>query len=247
MNSYRQAKLLRFHLLSKARSAQRALDYSIQGYTLRHAEFSREVYSLDLEGEEHHHRVKELCRELMSGGSATPSEAHFALAALSISNALHVAHSAAIGIAQDTMRLLESPGIQPCAVLEAAGRHVNAAMRTAIIALFAKDVSEAHAALRHKPQLQLRELDSVALHPHIDRWAGAQGDFERSVVRNLREVARQTHEIIDAILFWWDGNSNAAYFGSGSLPVTQQSVATPPAYLSSERAPIPKMIQGCSC
>ena len=101
MHSYRQAKLLRFHLLSKARSAQRALDYSIQGYTLRHAEFSREVYSLDLEGEEHHHWVKELCRELMSGGIATPSEAHFALAALSISNALHVAHSAAIGIAQD--------------------------------------------------------------------------------------------------------------------------------------------------
>src|SRR6516165_7832647 len=130
------SQLLRFHLLAKARLAQRALDYSIKGYSLRYSEFSRSVHSVDLECEGHHHQVKELCRGLMSGGIPKPSDVHLALAALSIGNALHVAHSAAIGIAQDTIRLLESTGIQPCSALEEAGRQVNAAMRIAIIALF---------------------------------------------------------------------------------------------------------------
>ena len=240
------SQLLRFHLLAKARLAQRALDYSIKGYSLRKSEFSRSVHSVDLKCEGHHHQVKELCRGLMSGGIPKPSDVHLALAALSIGNALHVAHSASNGIAQDTARLLESIGIQPCSALEAAGRQVTAAMRIAIVALFAKDLSVAHGVFRHKPRLQLREMNSVALHPHVHRWTGAQGDFERSVIRNLGEVARQTNEIIDAILFWWDGDSHKpAHVGNGSLAVMQQRATTiSPACFSS---PIPKMTQGFSC
>lgn len=244
MHSQRQIRLLRFHLLAKARLAQRALDYSIKGYSLRHADFSRCVHSADHEGEEHHYRIKELGRELISGGVAQSSDAHFVFAALSICNALHAAQSAAAGIAQDTIRLLVSTGIQPCAALESAGRHVNAAMRIAVIALFAEDVSHAHAVLRHKPWLQLRELNSVASHPHIDRWAGAQGDFERSVIRNLGEVARQVHELADAILYWLDSDSYAAHLGSGTRPQRDTPTLT---YASSRAAFLPKVPQRFSC
>src|SRR5438270_602222 len=62
--------------------------------------------------------------------------------------------------------------------------------------------------LRHQEALRFRELTSSALHPHIDRWAGAQGDFERSVIRSLGQVAKQAHEIAEAILFWLEGKLN---------------------------------------
>jgi hypothetical protein len=224
MNSQRQVRLLRFHLLANAKMTQRALDYSIKGYSLRSLEFARHIASADHDGEQHSYHIKELCRELMSGGSASASDAHFAFAALSIGNALHGAQSAAVGIAQDTVRLLESTGIQPCAALDAAGRHVNAAMRIAVIALFASNVSHAHAVLRQKPWVQLRQLNSVAMHPHIDRWSGAQGDFERSVIRNLGEVAKQTHEMADAILFWLDADCYTAARLRGSSPAVGQPV-----------------------
>jgi hypothetical protein len=248
MHSQGQVKLLRHHLLAKARLAQRALDYSIKGYSLRSSDFSRSAHLGDHEGEEQHHRVKELCRELMSRGIAHSSDAHFVFAALGISSALHAAQSAAVGIAQDTSRLLESTGIQACGALEAAGRHVNAAMRVAVIALFARDVSHAHAVLRYKPWLQLRELSSVALHPHIGRWAGGQGDFERSIIRNLTEVAKQTHEIADAILFWLDGDSYKAACASGGSPsAREETEAAALTYISTGRAPIRRMPQGVSC
>lgn len=247
MNLQRKTELLRVHLLAMAKLTQRALDYSIKSYSLRHPDFPRHVHSADHDIDERYHRVKELCRELMSGGIAKSSDARFTFAALCICNALHAVHASSLGMAQDASRLLESTGIQPCAALEAAGWHVNAAMRITVIALFAKDVSHARAVLRHKPWLQLRELNSVALHPHVDRWAGAQGDFERSVIRNLGIIAKQTHEVADAILFWLDvesqtvaSNSNASSYGR------QQQAARPLSYLS-RGISTPKLSPGYSC
>src|ERR1700749_602442 len=108
MNSQRQIQLLRVQLLAMARLSQRALDYSIKGYSLRHLDFSRNVSVSDREIEGHYLRMKELSRELINGGIASATRAPFPLAAVRIRDAPFSTHSAAAEIAQDTVRLLES-------------------------------------------------------------------------------------------------------------------------------------------
>lgn len=234
MNSQRQMQPVRVHLLAMARLSQRGLDYAIKGYSERRPDFSRNVYAANQEIEERHRRLKELCREFMNDGAVAPAEARSAFATFSIGNALHGTHSAAVAIARDTVRLLESSGIQRCAALEAAGRHVNEAMRVAVVALFNEDVGHALTVLQQREQVRLNELNSTAVHPHVDRWAGAQGDFERSVIRNLSEAARHYHEMADAILFWLQAaNSPTPSVNDRSRAVRPQRHDHPLSYLSS--------------
>jgi phosphate uptake regulator len=203
MNSQQQhIHTLRTQLLAMSRLSQRALDYSIKGYEMRNLDFSCHVRTADNEIEEHHRRIKELCRKLMNEGAGNASDSRFAFAAAGINTALHVTYTAAAEIAQDSIRLLESSGIHGCDALERMGQLVNGSMRLCIVALFEKNAAHAENVLRRQGSSPLRELTSIGLHPHIDRWAGAQGDFERSVIRSLTEVAKQAHEIADAILFW---------------------------------------------
>jgi hypothetical protein len=251
MNSQQQIQLLRAQLLAMARLSQRALDYSIKGYSLRQLDFSRHVPAASHEIEEHHRRMKELSCELLNGGIAKSADARFAFAAQSIGNALHAIHSAAMQIAQDTVRLLESTGLQSCLALETTAQDVNASMRLCVVALFEKDAAHAQTVLKHKNQSRFRELNSVALHPHIDRWAGAQGDFERSVIRSLGEAAKQMHEMADAVLFWLERNPCAASIDARhivhGLPVSQQTNAAALSYMASERMPDPKASHSFSC
>jgi hypothetical protein len=252
MNSQQHIHTLRAQLLAMSRLSQRALDYAIKGYALRNLDFARHVPATNGELEEQHRRIKDLSRELMSGGISKPSDSRFAFAAASINTALHVTHTAAAAIAQDSMRLLESSGIHGCAALERMGQLVNGSIRLCVVALFEQDAIHAKTVLRRHEAMRLRELTSIALHPHIDRWAGAQGDFERSVIRSLGEVAKQAHEIADAILFWLEGKSCVAVSTSGkhlSLevpPALQQRDAAPLSYMQSKNTAGPK-ITSFSC
>lgn len=253
MNSQRQIQLLRVQLLAMARLSQRALDYSIKGYSLRHLDFSRNVSTADREIEGHYLRMKELSRELINGGMASSTDARFAFAAVSIGNALLSTHSAAAEIAQDTVRLLESAGIQSCPALEAMAQHVNASMRLCIIALFEKDAAHAQTVLTHTGPWRFRELNSVALHPHVDLWSGTQGGFERSVIRSLGEVDKRLHEMADAILFWLEGDSCAAtsagdrHISHGLPAARQQKSVAAPSFMPSERTPDLKIAHRFSC
>ena len=245
MNSQRQMQPVRVHLLAMARLSQRGLDYAIKGYSERRPDFSKHVHVAEREIEERHRSLKALCREFMNDGTVASSDARSAFAAFSIANALHGTHSAAVAIARDTARMLESSGIQRCSALEAAGLHVNATMRVAVVSLFKQDVGHALTVLQQRDQVWLNELNSAALHPHVDRWAGAQGDFERSVVRNLCEVARHNHEIADAILFWLqaDASTTAASKTERSQAARQQR----PASLSYLAELAPKISRSYSC
>jgi hypothetical protein len=252
MNSQQHIHTLRVQLLAMSRLSQRALDYAVKGYGLRNLDFARHVAAANSELEEHHRRIKDLSRELMNG-SSKPSDSRFALAAASINTALHVTYTAAAEIAQDTLRLLESSGIHGCAALESMGQLVNGSMRLCIVALFDKNAAHAKTVLRLQEAVRLRELTSIALHPHIDRWAGAQGDFERSVIRSLGEVAKQAHEMADAILFWLEGKSCVAVPANGQhlsldVPQTlQQNDAATLSYMQSKSIPGPKITQNFSC
>jgi len=127
-------------------------------------------------------------------------------------------------------------------------RHVNAAVRLCTVALFEENAAQAQIVLRQTERCRFRELSSVALHPHIGRWAGAQGDFERAVIRSLADVAKQTHEVADAILFWLEGHLRTAA-GAGSVlqSARQSESATGLSYLASDRLPAPKLSQSFSC
>jgi Na+/phosphate symporter len=253
MNTQQHIHALRVQLLAMSRLSQRALDYAIKGYALRNLDFARHVPAANGELEQHHRRIKDLSRELMNGGISNPSDSRFALAAAGINTALHVTYTAAVEIAQDSLRLLESSGIHGCAALERMGQLVNGSMRLCIVALFEKDVAHAKTVLRRQEAVRLRELTSIGLHPHIDRWAGAQGDFERSVIRSLGEVAKQAHEIADAILFWLEGKSCIAVSTSGKhlsldlSPALQHNGAATVSYMQSKCTPGPKVTQRLSC
>ena len=254
MNSQQQhIQLLHLQLLAMARLSQRALDYSIKGYEMRNLDFSRHVRTADREIEEHHRRIKELSRELMNAAGSKPSDSRFAFAAASINTALHVTCTAAAEIAQDSIRLLESSGIHGCEALARMGQLVNGSMRLCIVALFEKNAAHAKNVLQRQESLPLRELMSIGLHPHIDRWSGAQGDFERSVIRNLGEVAKQAHEIADAILFWLQEKSCVPVSTSDTRlsfdrpSALQQEDAASLSYMQSRSVPGSKMTQRLSC
>jgi hypothetical protein len=242
MNQQQHIHLLRVQLLAVSRLSQRALDYSIKGYEIRNLDFSRHVPASRCALEEHHSRIKELCRELMSAGIAKPADSRFAFAALTIAAALHVTYAAAVRIAQDTVRLNDS-GIRQSASLERMGQIVNGSMRLCIVALFQQDAEHAETALRHQESLRLLEPPSLASH----------GELEQAVARNLGEVVKQTHEIADAIIFWLEGNSCMAASASDKHksvehpPTQRRQHAAALSYLQPKRSPGPKITQRLSC
>jgi hypothetical protein len=208
MNSQRHVHALRVQLLAMSRLSQRALDYSVKGYELRNLDFARQVGTAESELEKHYHRIKDLCRETVNGGIANDADFRLAFAALSIAAALHVTYSAAAEMARGTIHSLESGGIEKRAQLRQLGQTVNASMRLCVIALFERDAYFARTALGNEKQaLQL------AAGLHTDRRDSIQEDLECTVKRGLMKVAKQTHEIADALLFWLEGN-NMFWVGS---------------------------------
>jgi hypothetical protein len=178
----------------------------------------------------------------MNDGIAKPADSRFAFAAFTIAAALHVTYAAAVQIAQDTVRLTES-GIHQAASLERMGQIVNGSMRLCIVALFQQDAEHAETALRHQESLRLLEPPSIA----------PQEELEQAVARSLVEVAKQTHEIADAIIFWLEGKSCVAASGSDKhisveLPPTRRRQhAAALSYLQPKRTPGPKITQSLSC
>jgi hypothetical protein len=133
------------------------------------------------------------------------------------------------------------------------GRVVNGSIRLCVVALVEENAGHAKAALRRQECLPLRELTCISAHPHIDRWSGAQGDLERSVIRSLTEVAKQAHEMADTILFWLEEQPRMATSVSAKhLPLEFPSARAQAesgafTYLQSKTPPVPKVTQSFSC
>jgi hypothetical protein len=253
MNSQPHIHALRLQLLAMSRLAQRALDYSVKGYELRNLDFARQVGTANNELEELHRRIKNLSREAVNGGIANASDFRFAFAALNVAAALHVTYSTAVEIAQSTMHLLEGGGIEKCAALEKIGQTVNASMRLCIIALFERDACHARTVLRNQQEEAVRLLEfGAGTDSHSDGRVGLQEDFECTVTRGLAEVAKQAHEIVDALLFWLEGNNTSwsvslidVRHRSREVPRAQREDAS--SYIQSRRYIGPKASQSFSC
>jgi phosphate uptake regulator len=202
MKLYQPINVLRVPLLQMSRLSQRALDYSIKGYQLGSLDFSRSVLSTESELEQHHHQIKEICRKLAAQKVTDSSDSRFVLIALRLSSALLTIFRAAVQIAQDTPALLESDRMPRHAALCTLGDLVNSLMRLCLVALFKQEVSYAETVLQSQAVWRRCELvfDSMceADHPTTDK----QDIFEPAIARSLGTVARQTHDMADAILFW---------------------------------------------
>jgi phosphate uptake regulator len=204
--------VLRVHLLALSKLSQQAVDYSIKAYEFRDPDFCRYLCTPDLskpddckikkQAAEHHRRIKDLCRKLIADGMTSQSDFLYASAALEIAAALHLASTAAIQIAKDTLHLLESGSQKKCAALQRVGRLVNGAMRVAVVALFNEDAGHACAVLQSEELVRLCAPGFDGLYGGVDQKILAEGAVELAIARSLGEIGRQARDIAETILCW---------------------------------------------
>jgi hypothetical protein len=222
MDTQEHIQVLRLHLLAMSKLSQRAVDYAIKGYELGSPEFCRHTRRGDVQLYELRHRITDLARrllmhELSSNPKALMDEltadakVRFTMCALRISTALHAACNAAAEIAQNTMLLLEQARVSERAALQRVCCLVNRMMGLCIVALFKKDVQHAEIVLHNRQARRLFEQTfhdlryEIERHNDIDQRTAAPALLELAIARGLNQIARETSEIAEAILFWLEG------------------------------------------
>jgi hypothetical protein len=206
MNVQRRIDVLRIHLLATSRLSQRALDYSIKGYEFGNLDICSHVCHDEHELREHHFRIGQLCRQLMTT-TVTPSDFRFVLATLRLNRAFHAIYRAAVQITQDTTIFLKASPIMKCPALDRLGEFVNCAMRLCIIALFKKDA--AHAEMVLQSQGVWRRCELVFDHSRNNDYRMEAHDvYALAIARNLGVIAKQAHVIADSVLFWLKGSDD---------------------------------------
>lgn len=191
------------------RLSQRALDYSIKGYRLGHVDFSRHARNNELELELQHEKIKTLCRRLIGERNLGFSDFRFALVALRLSRSLNTIYNLTTQIARDTIAYLQNNDTAQCATLDRLGDCVNALVRLCVVALFNEETAHAKAVLQSEGVWRRYELVFDSSHKtSSESWA----IVEIAVVRNLGLIARQAHEMADAILFWLEERADGPGF-----------------------------------
>jgi phosphate uptake regulator len=214
MNTPKQIKDLRVHLLDMSKLSQRAVDYAIKGYRLGSPEFCRHVrYGAHLLGELRR-KITDKCRifflqmdfdsEALMDELALDAEKRFPLSALRICDALHAACTAAAEIAQNTMLLLEDSRVYASAALEKVCSLVSRLMGLCIVALFKKEIHHAEAVLHNRDIARSFEQAFDSLRAD-NRRIDVTADLEFAIARSLGQIARHAQEIAEAIIFWLDG------------------------------------------
>lgn len=211
MHPHEQIRELRVQLFSMLRLSQRALDNSIKGYRLGQLDFSRHARNNELELELQYDKINNLCRRLIGERTLDFCDFRFALVALRISRSLQTIYNLTTQIAQDTIIYLKSNGATRCATLDRLGDRVNALLRLCVVALFNEDTTHARAVLQSEGVWRRYEVVFDSSYEAPDE---CRAIFEAAAVRNLGLIARQAHEIADAILFWLDEREDQPPFDS---------------------------------
>jgi phosphate uptake regulator len=225
MHSQEHSQVLRIHLLDMSKLSQRAVDYAIKGYKLGSPEFCRYSRHGDHQLSELRRKIIDLCRqilmeelyfdpEMLIDELDVDSKSRFPLSALRICRALYGTCLAAAEIAHNTMLLLEDArphahnAHDAHAALEKACHLVNRLMSLCIVALFKQEIRHAEAVLESR---EAERLFQQALHHHRDitNRRTAPPDIELAITRSLGQIARQSHEIAEAIVFWLEGKQCA--------------------------------------
>jgi phosphate uptake regulator len=207
---------LRLQLLDMSRVSQRAVDYAIKAYKLDSPEFSANVRDSTYEVNLLHREITEVARDLLLMELPLESDARFALSAVLICDALHSVHAQAVKIAANSARRFENGHTLGCAGLTKMGEVVNCLMRLCIIALFDEEVAHAETVLSNRGVERLFESVFYDWYSNIDQRLRAQASPELAITKGLSQIAKETYEIADAVVFWLKGPD------SGSTPHIDQ-------------------------
>jgi hypothetical protein len=213
MDAQQQLQVLRLYLLDMSKLSQRAVDYATKGYRLGSPEFCRYVRRGDHQLGELRRNITDLCQKLVPLELA-PSEAtmdeltvdpevRFPQSALRICDALQATCTASAEIAHHTMLLLEDADWAPgCEAMEKGCYLVNRLMCLCIIALFKRESQHAEAVLQNNDGVRLFERALHELHGDVSRRVAIPTALELAITNSLKQIASQTNEIAEAIIFW---------------------------------------------
>jgi phosphate uptake regulator len=220
MDTQQHIQFLRLHLLDMAKLSQRAVDYATKGYRLGSPEFCRYVRRGDKQLGELRRSISNLCQKLMMQDFSFDSDARmeelattekrFPVSALHICSALHAISTATAEIAHHTMLLLEDadwvPGHE---ALQKVCYLVNRFMCLCIVALFKREGHHAQTVLQNLDGGRLFEQAFDELRNDINRQAAIPAALELAIANSLKQIARQTQGVAEAIVFWLDGKKCA--------------------------------------
>ncbi len=209
MDVQKHIHILQIHLLAMCRLSQRALDYSVKGYELGNPDICRHVCTTEHELAVHHFQIKHLCRKLMTAEVTAPSDIRFVLATLRLDHALDAIFRAAAQIAQDTRLFLKGNHIVKCPALNRLGEFVNCSMRLCIVALFKKHAEHAEAVLQSQGVWRRCEMIFDDVRDGVNHRMEARDIYALAIARSLGIIAKQAHEMADAIVFWLKGCDDA--------------------------------------
>jgi len=215
MKLYQPINVLRVQLVEMSRLSQRALDYSIKGYQLGSPEFSRSVRSTELELEQHHQRIKDICRKLAARKVTDSADCRFVLIAMRLSSALRTTSRVAVQIAEDTPSFFESSRMPKHAALCNLGDLVNSLVRLCIVALFKQDTRYAETVLQSQAVWRRCEFVFESTHETDHQTGDEVNIFGPAIARSLGTVARQAHDMADAILFWLSESDRELFPANG--------------------------------
>jgi phosphate uptake regulator len=216
MDAQQHLQFLRLYVLDMSKLSQRAVDYATKGYRLGSPEFCRYVRRGDHQLSELRRNITDLCQKLVPHGlahsealrdeSAVDTELRFPQSALRICTALHATSTASAEIAHHTMLLLEDADWVPgCEALEKVCYLVNRLMCLCIVSLFNRESQHAEAVLQNNDAVRLIERALHELRNDATRQTAIPAALELAITNSLRQIARQTNEIADAIVFWLQG------------------------------------------
>jgi phosphate uptake regulator len=195
-------RVLRLHVLDMTRLSQRSIDYAVKACALGSPESCRGVCDSTFEIDALHCQIQETARELLALNIPGAADFRFVLSSERIGNGMQALHLHAVEIAERCLRLLEVGRKPGCAEINAMGDSVNGLVRLCVVALFEKEKRHADTVLGIGRIERRFETNLYKWLRTLDHAARAGVECERAITRHLSCMARQAHEIADAIVFW---------------------------------------------
>jgi len=214
MDIHEHTQTLRLHLLDMARVSQRSIDYSIKAYKLGGSEFCTNVRDNTYEVNILHREITEIAQDLLLMDMPSESDLRFVLSSPRICNALQAMHRQAVEIVANSMGFLETRGKLKCTDLATMGDVVNSLVRLCVVALFEEGIEHAETVLLTDGVERLFEMTFYDWYRTIDQRARTQAGHELAITKHLSQIAQQTHEIADAIVFWLEGTTRQSLHGA---------------------------------
>lgn len=200
--THQYVQTLRLYLVDMCRLSQRCVDYAIKAFQLRRPEMYVSARDNPNEVETLHHDAMELARDLLRMELSCESDLRFVVASMRICHALYRLSKSARQIVENGARLIHADAQLNCGELSKMGDLASRILRLSIDALLEEELELAVSALRIDEIDRLFPMAFYAWYTGSDLPIGPKTSFALSIMQGLMQIARQAHEIADAVVFW---------------------------------------------